>query len=95
MDIKTIIADIYKLTLPTIHQYRYGYLLNIKPDGYEIGEEFGEIIFTLAGQRVLSVSTLGDVSLVEVRRPANLLGRFKKCYAVSQENEVLCYLCWR
>ncbi len=94
MDIKTIIADIDELGLPAIHHYRHGYLLNIKPDGYEIGEEFGEIIFTLAGQRILSFSSLGEVSLVKVMRPANLLGRFKKCYAVKVEDETLCYFCW-
>ena len=94
MDIKTIITDIDELGFPTIHQYRHGYLLNIKPDGYEIGEEFGEIIFTLAKQRILSFSTLGEVSLVEVRRPANLLGRFKKCYAVKVEDDIVCYFCW-
>ena len=94
MDIKTIIDDIDELGLPTIHQYRHGYLLNINPDGCEVGEEFGEIIFTLAGRRILSVSTLGEVSLVEVRRPANLLGRFKKCCAVKVEDDIVCYFCW-
>ncbi len=91
---KAILNEIQEHGLPTIHHFRQGFLLNIKPDDYTVGEEFGEIIFTLANQRILTLSTLGELNLVEVRRPANLLGRFKKCYAVKVEDETLCYFCW-
>ena len=38
MDIKTIIADIDKLGLPTIHHYRHGYLLNINLTAMRLGK---------------------------------------------------------
>lgn len=92
---ETLLQDIADLGLPGIIDHRHGLTLKVDPDGYEV--ESGEIAFTLAGQRVAIVSTLGEVELWPDRCPANLIITCAKCYRVRQRNygDTVAFLFWQ
>lgn len=81
-----LLHDIDKLGPPIYAMYHSGVYARMQTDGTKRGEEFNELELTLSGQTVLTVSTLGDVQLVKLGRPAFMVTDCRLCYKLVQEH---------
>ena len=91
MDIENIETDIKRLGLPTLMIKKQGFFLRIKPDDYNMDKE--NLYFLQKNNPICTIS-LTEFNLSEKRRPSNILGDFKLCYSLENEDEHICYLVW-
>ncbi len=80
--------------LPVIMVQHHGFIFKVEPNYYE-SQKF-EIVFWLCDKPVCRISMLGDVALVDQRRPANYLVECLRCFALvsTETNEQLGTVFW-
>lgn len=92
---RQVMANIAAWGMPVLWVYHHGAWLRIQPDDHTFDEKRGGIYFYLDGQEVARQSNLGDLALIEKRRPDMLIVDCLKCYqAMTDHGHIPLEIAW-
>ncbi len=87
-----LLAEIDEIGMPHILVQTLGFMMQVKPDS--LAFDGIDIKFYKLSQLVCLMSTSEDMSLHEQIRPANMIIRCRKCYAIHEKGRHVGYLFW-